>query len=99
MLKIAYNAGVKAAIAHFKLAETVLGASPGVAPRGEEVSHGSDRIQDAPQSAEVPPSGQGHQSPTQDKAHNAVDWLWNISEYDKLAPGGAGGQFGEEVIG
>ena len=53
----------------------------------------------APQILENPELGSDYQEAPIDKAHNTVDKLWNISEYDKLAPGGAGGQFGQEVIG
>ena len=91
-LALSYNSGAMAALAHFKIAETVLGASPGVAPRGDEVSHGTDRIPYA--NLDSP-----HDEQTDALAKAKVDSLWNISDYDHWAPGTSGGSYGQEVIG
>jgi len=89
-----------AALTHFKLAETVLGASPGVAPRGgDEVSHGTDKIPYAPLTASNPRLQQPHDEQADTHAKGTTDFLWNISDYDHWAPGMSGGQYGQEVIG
>lgn len=90
MLKSAYNRGVQAALARHKLAG-VLGADYGVAPSGPEVSHGTDRRQYAPITKLPDPTAEER---TLDRAHR----LWDISEYDRLAPGMTGA-WGQEVIG
>lgn len=85
-LEASYAKGKKAALAHFKLADT-MGADYGVAPSGrEEQSHGT---------AEIPyPNGRRE---TADP--DMSQWLWDIFGEGKEAPGGAGGQYGTETIG
>jgi hypothetical protein len=104
MLKSAYNYGVKAACERYKIAIPLsgapMGADYGVAPRGEETSHGTERTV-------YPPTG-GRNPPTDDPNYNATtdshghgrdaDALWNISEYNRHAPGYSG-EWGQEVIG
>jgi hypothetical protein len=66
-----------------------MGASIGVQPKGDEVSHGTDRTQYPPQ-----PHG------TSAARANMPDWLWDhFTSYDKIAPGRADGSYGQEVIG
>lgn len=89
-VRTAYNRGVQAALVRFKMAGP-LGADYGVAPSGPEVSHGTDRRQYAPVTS-LP--DQGAEERTEDRAHR----LWDLSEYDRLAPGMAG-NWGQEVIG
>lgn len=84
-----YNYGVKAAMARFKLAGP-MGADVGVAPRGPEFSHGTALNQYPLASSNV--AGQM-------RADNATDSLWNLSEYDRLAPGTSGSSYGQETIG
>jgi hypothetical protein len=88
-LRAARSAGVASALARFKLSGA-MGASPGVAPRGDEQSHGTERLQYPSRS---PASAPGGQDP------NMPDWLWNVSDVDHLAPGRADGTYGQEVIG
>lgn len=95
MLRRAYNSGMAAALARFKLAVDIrpgtLGGDTGVAPRGNEQSHGT-------QLNAYPPQLGGSMAPTAvDGQHNS-DALWNISHYDNLAPG-AVGEWGQETIG
>lgn len=89
MLKQAHNQGVQAALARFKLSDA-MGAPPGVAPRGDEQSHGTERHEYPARSPTSAPDGQDPDMP---------DWLWNISDIDHLAPGRADGTYGQEVIG
>jgi hypothetical protein len=98
-LRSHYNAGVRAALAQFKLAEGTLGADYGVAPSGEEQSHGT-RLNEYPlRHASNPQLGSDYQFTTRSHGKDyGTDFLWNLSEYDKLAPG-ATGEFGQEVIG
>ncbi len=98
MLQNAYNSGVQAALARFKLAGT-LGADYGVGPKGTEMSHGTDRFMYPPQAGANPAPGEPFDPRQRLRAEDQSDFLWNISEYDRLAPGGAGGQYGQEVIG
>jgi hypothetical protein len=67
-----------------------MGADAGVQPKGDEVSHGTERVQytkRAPSDLALPPT-------------NMPDWLWNnFTTYDQIAPGRADGTFGQEVIG
>ena len=82
-LEAAYDKGKKAAFARFKLAET-MGADYGVAPRGEEQSHGT---------AEIPYQGRG-----QTTDPDMSQWLWDIFGEGREAPG-AVGEYGTETIG
>ncbi len=96
MLKSAYNQGVHAALSHFKLAGT-LGAEP---PPGSVEAHGSQfSIPYAPRSSSNPAPGEPYDEVAQGVTQDRTDHLWNISDIDHIAPGGAGGQYGEEVIG
>ncbi len=92
-LRTAYAHGVKAAFARFKLAGPA-GAEPGVMPKGDEVSHGTERIQYAKRdnnTADNDPSAWRADMP---------DWLWDhFTTYDQIAPGRADGSYGQEVIG
>lgn len=88
-LQIAQRNGVLSALTRFKLSGA-LGASPGVAPRGDEQSHGTDRHQ---YPARPPTSDPNNQDP------NMPDWLWTVSDINHLAPGRADGTYGQEVIG
>lgn len=67
-----------------------LGADVGVAPSGDEQSHGTQRNQYPARSPATDPNGQDP---------NMTDWLWDISDIDHLAPGRADGTYGQEVIG
>ena len=98
-LRTAYNSGVKAALQRFKVAGP-LGADYGVMPQGEALSHGTALNANAPRSDSNPAPGEAFDDAARMKAEGTSDLLWNLSEYDKLAAGGAGGQYGqEEVIG
>lgn len=95
MLRNAYNSGMAAALARFKLAVDIrpgtLGGDTGVAPTGEEQSHGT-------QLNAYPTRPGGAPTPSApDKEHNS-DFLWGISNYDNWAPG-AVGEWGQETIG
>lgn len=96
MLRIAYNSGVKAALARFKLASPT-GADFPVGPMGPELSHGTARTQVTRPGANPAP-GEPFDFQQRALAENNSDALWNISEYDKLAPGNTG-EWGQEVIG
>ncbi len=89
MLAHAYDQGRRTALARFKLSGA-MGASPGVAPRGDEQSHGTYRHQYPARSPVSPPNSQDPNMP---------DWLWNISDINHLAPGRADGTYGQEVVG
>lgn len=88
-LRAVQRNGVASALARFKLSG-VLGAPPGVAPRGEERSHGTERHQYPSRSPSETPLSQDPDMP---------DRLWNISDISRLAPGRADGTYGQEVIG
>jgi hypothetical protein len=104
MLKTAYNRGVQAAFTRYKIAIPLssngLGADYGVAPKGEEMSHGTER--------NTYPTKGGDNASVVDPQYNTTskehgkdygsDFLWNISNYDDWAPG-ATGEYGQEVIG
>lgn len=81
--------GRAAALARFKLA-SAMGADAGVMPRGDEQSHGTERLQYPSRSPASAPDGQDP---------DMSSWLWNISDIDHMAPGRADGSFGQEVIG
>lgn len=85
----AWRQGTRSALARFKLAGP-MGADIGVQPRGDEQSHGTERLQ---YPARPPTSDPDGQDP------DMSSWLWNISDIDHLAPGRADGSFGQEVIG
>jgi hypothetical protein len=89
VLAHAHNQGRQAALAQFKLGNS-MGADIGVQPRGDELSHGTERFQ---YPARSPASSPDNQDP------DMSSWLWNISDIDHLAPGRADGSFGQEVIG
>lgn len=88
MITNAHARGRLEALRRFKLAGP-MGADVGVAPRGDEQSHGTEAVPYTPKNPSAP-DGQVPSMP---------DWLWQLSEYDSLAPGRADGTFGEEVIG
>jgi hypothetical protein len=94
-LRAAYDRGARAALAKFANA---MGADAGVQPKGDEVSHGTERVpyahRDAPRD--------GNTAMTDGAAvSNMPDWLWDhFTTYDRgMAPGRADGSFGQEVIG
>lgn len=97
-LRQAYLHGVKTAFARLKVAIEIpgirsMGADPGVQPSGPEQTHGTDRVLQA----------RGQRDSTAPAEHLPQDqfnsdWLWNMSEYDRLAPGYTG-EWGQEVIG
>lgn len=85
-LRAAYHAGARAAFAKYANA---MGAEAGVQPRGDEVSHGTERV---PYPAQ--------QEGTSAARANMPDWLWDaFTTYDRMAPGRADGTFGQETIG
>ena len=85
-LREAYTAGARAALAKYA---GPMGANAGVQPRGEEVSHGTERTQYPPQ-----------QNGTSAARANMPDWLWDhFTTYDQIAPGRADGSYGQETIG
>jgi|JI10StandDraft_1071094.scaffolds.fasta_scaffold291201_3 hypothetical protein len=87
-LRTAYERGVRAAYATFKVAGP-MGADVSVQPKGDEVSHGTARTQ-------YPAQAEGASAARADMP----DWLWDhFTTYDKLAPGRADGSFGQETIG
>lgn len=88
-LVLACRGGTRAALARFKLAGS-MGADVGVAPRGDEQSHGTERVQ---YPARAPGSDPDGQDPSMSSR------LWDVSDVDHLAPGRADGSFGQEVIG
>lgn len=79
----------RAVLARFKLGSS-MGANIGVQPRGDELSHGTERFQYPSRSPSSTPDGQDPGMSSR---------LWNISDVDHLAPGRADGSFGQEVIG
>lgn len=81
--------GAHSALVRFKLAGP-MGADIGVQPRGDEQSHGTERLQYLTRSPATDPDGQDP---------DMSSWLWNISDVDHLAPGRTDGSFGQEVIG
>lgn len=85
----AYRRGQANALARFKLAGP-MGADVAVAPRGDEQSHGTELRPYPERQSSDPVDGQRPDMP---------DWLWNLSEYDRIAPSRADGTFGQEVIG
>lgn len=103
-LRTAYNYGVKAACARYKVALPVTspgyGSDYGVGPSGPSMSHGTALNAYPPKSSDNPPTTAPNYNFEAD-AHGHgrdADALWNISEYDRLAPGYAG-EWGQEVIG
>lgn len=92
---------MQAALARFKLAVgTPMGYQPGVADRGEEMSHGTDLIPYAVRSRDNADVAE-HQT---QEPYNA-DWLWHNQDLSQMGPGTTGGGgfnnggYGEEVIG
>jgi len=96
MLKRAYNAGARAALARYKVAIPVsppgYGADYGVAPSGPELTHGTDRV---PHEKNRGTSDVEAALP-QDQFN--ADWLWENQRLDRMAPGYTG-EWGQEVIG
>jgi len=95
--KRAYWDGQRSALLLFKVAGA-LGADVGVAPRGPEVSHGTQRTQYALRGPQRKPDSEDLGSSAE---ANQSDWLWdNFTAYDgEMAPGRADGSYGQEVIG
>lgn len=93
MLKHAHSRGALAALRAFKLAGP-MGANAGVQPRGDEQSHGTERVQYAKRT-----NGQPTPDESSTTAGSMPDWLWNLFNYDTQAPGRADGSYGQEVIG
>lgn len=91
MLKTAHDRGARAALVFFKIAGP-MGADIAVQPRGPEVSHGTEAIQYARRDA-------GPLAPASAARADMPDWLWNLSSYDRQAPGRADGSYGQETIG
>lgn len=93
-LRAAYIAGRTAALAKFA---GPMGADIGVQPKGDEVSHGTERIPYAKRDAP------GDGVPALDGSAagaNMPNWLWDgFTTYDQIAPGRADGTFGQETIG
>jgi hypothetical protein len=88
----AHAAGRAAALRKFAGA---LGAEPGVMPKGDEQSHGTDRIQYAQRAPGPSANDEGSTG-----AANMSDWLWDLfTTYDRTAPGRADGSYGQETIG
>lgn len=95
MLKTAYNMGVQAALTRFKLAGP-LGADM---PPGSVDAHGTTvKLPYAQRPSANPPPGEPYDDAARARASDRVDWLWNISDIDHMAPGGAS-DYGSEVIG
>lgn len=98
-LKRAYNSGVKSALDRFNvklalpLGSNALGASYGVAPSGEEMSHGTARHQ-------YPLLNRGSSDPTAalPQGQFNTDWLWKNQDLSHMAPDNVSG-FGTENIG
>jgi hypothetical protein len=95
MLKTAYNQGVRTAFTRFKLAGP-MGADM---PPGSMGAHGTDFKIPYPPGKKHEPNTNTDDSAAETRSEDRNDRLWNISDIDNLAPGGAGGQYGEEVIG
>lgn len=94
MLQDAYKNGIAASLRRFKIAAGgPAGASPGVMPRGDEMSHGTNLIPYAVRSR-LNSDVAEHQPQDQFNA----DWLWNNQDLSRMAPGNVSG-FGQEVIG
>ena len=90
----AYAQGVRNACMVFKVS-SAMGADAGVMPKGDEQSHGTERLQ-------YPKRTQGQPTPDENSAAvaNMPDWLWdNFTTYDAIAPGRADGSYGQETIG
>jgi len=95
MLKTAYNQGVQTALTRFKLAGP-LGADM---PPGSVGAHGSQfSLPYTPRTSDNPETGEPYDEAAQEHAKDRIDRLWNISDIDHMAPGGASG-YGSEVIG
>lgn len=93
-LKAAYDQGARAALERLKLAGPA-GADIAVQPKGDEWSHGTERVQYAQRDGQDP-----NGMPTSEWRADMPDWLWeNFTSYDHMAPGRADGSFGQEVIG
>lgn len=88
----ATSKGARDALLRFKLAGP-MGADSGVMPKGDEQSHGTDRVQYARKDTPDP-------SQTPSWWRDVMpDWLWdNFTSYDNIGPGRAH-EYGQEVIG
>lgn len=94
MLRTAYDKGLRDA---FRKYAGPMGADAGVQPKGDEVSHGTDRIPYAKR--DTPSDGAAADAASAARA-NMPDWLWDaFTTYDQIAPGRADGSYGQEVIG
>ena len=93
---MAYTRGAYGALVQFKLGGS-MGADAGVQPKGDEVSHGTERIPYAKRTT----SNDGARAQAAGSAvSNMPDFLWdNFTTYDQIAPGRADGSYGQEVIG
>jgi hypothetical protein len=95
-LVAAYTRGADAALARFKLANS-MGANAGVQPRGDEFSHGTERI---PYTRRDTSNDGAPVEASSSARTNMPAWLWDhFTTYDNIAPGRADGSFGQEVIG
>jgi len=84
-LEASYEKGKKAALARFKISDT-MGADYGVAPSGPEQSHGARTI----------PYADTGRRETADP--DMSQWLWDVFGEGKEAPGNVSG-YGTETIG
>lgn len=96
-LSTAFHRGVSAAKARFKVAGP-MGADYGVGPSGPEVSHGTALNPNLPLATSNPELGGAYDPSARARAEGATDQLFNLSEYDRMAPGNVSG-FGTETIG
>jgi hypothetical protein len=96
-LATAHRRGVTDALARFKVAGP-MGAEYGVGPPGSEVSHGTMLLPNQPRSSSNSVPGGAYDPATRLRAEGSTDALFNISEYDRQAPGNVSG-YGQEVIG
>jgi hypothetical protein len=92
MLRLAMINGTRDALHRLKLAGPA-GADMGVMPKGDEQTHGTDRIQYAKKQNPDPTS-----TPSQWR-DTMPDWLWdNFTTYDEGMAPGATGEFGSENL-
>ena len=95
MLKQAFHSGRRAAFARFKLAGP-LGADM---PPGSVDAHGTTtKLPYAQRPSANPAPGEPYDEAARNFAEGRSDWLWNISDLEHMAPGGAS-DYGAEVIG
>jgi hypothetical protein len=96
-LSTAYHRGVSAAKVRFKVGGP-MGADFGVAPSGPELSHGTMLHPNLPRATSNPELGGAYDPAARARAEGATDSLWNLTEYERMAPGNVSG-FGTETIG